>query len=335
MNRNKLESLMETYIEKNVRPASEQKQVRNLLLGEKRVRIIDRWADLDGDYHSAIKETVMSLTADKSMAIKRCKLFIQWLRKNTTEDIHVEWPPIDVSSRIDRLVFIMRTLHERPGNIAAFLSEKLWMSERTIEDDLSSIQYDELEGTSFLDQSFHMNGIARARGSIHFLSSVHPMLLMENLTSVVVMLQALLEKARNAACKEWAMLTACHAWNQLTDYAKGHVTRVMNAAYPQGDSVRLLFDELREMRAEESFRAEEDIRREAASQLMYCWKAECPCEVICREMDGSMTVYHGVPMTDCHNEDSVRLRLASGEEISLSFDIIASSRAMQNEAGLQ
>lgn len=335
MDRTKLESLIDTYIEKCVRPAAEKKQVRNLLLGENRGSFIARWEDLDGDYHSAIKDSVMSLTTDKSAAIKRYNLFIQWLQKNSKEDIRVKWPPIDVSSRIDRLVYIMRTLHEKPRNIAAWLSDKLWMSERTIEDDLSSIQYDVAIDNNFLNQSFQINGIARANGSIHFLSSVHPMLLMENLTSVVVMLQALLEKARNPACKEWAMLTACHAWNQLTDYAKGHVTRVMNEAYPQGGSVRLLFDELRKMRAEDSFRTEEDIRREAASQLMYCWKAGLPCKVTCREKDGSITEYHGVPLTECLNQDSVRIRLASGDEITLSFDIIISSQAIQDEAGLQ
>ena len=202
MNRTQIESLIGTYIDRFVRPAAEQKQVRKLLIGENRCGFLDRWADLDGDFHSAIKESVKSLTTDKGMAIKRYKLFIQWLQRNLTEDIHVEWPPIDVSSRIDRLVYIMRTFHEQPGNIAAFLSEKLWMSERTIEDDLSSIQYDVAVDNSFLNQSFQINGIARANGSVHFLSSVHPMLLMENLTSVAVMIQALLEKARNAVCKE-------------------------------------------------------------------------------------------------------------------------------------
>ena len=335
MNKNKLAALIGTYIEKSVRPSSEQKQVRNLLLGEGRGSFIDRWEDLDGDYHTAIKETVMALTSDKGMAIKRCKLFVRWLQKNTTAEIRVDWPPIDVSSRIDRLVYIMHLLHENPPNAAAFLSGKLWMSERSVEAELSSIQYDESVDFSFLGQSFRVNGITRARGNIHFLSSVHPMLLMENLTSVAVMLQALLEKARNPACKEWAMLTACHAWNQLSDYAKGHVMRVMNDTYPQDDAVRMLFEELRAMRPEESFRTEEDVRREAASQIMYCWKAQLPCIVTCREKDGSTKEYHGVPIAGFPDQDSVLMRLNSGEELSLSFDSILGSRAVQDEAGLQ
>lgn len=335
MNRSKLEMLINTYIEKRVRPASEQKQVRNLLLGEGRGSFINRWEDLDGDCHSAIKETVMALTSDKSMAIKRCKLFIDWLRKNTTAEIHVEWPPVDVSSRIDRLVYIMRLLHEKPRNVAAFLSEKLWMSERSVEAELSSIQYDETVDNSFLGQSFRINGIARARGNLHFLSSVHPMLLMENLTSVVVMLQALLEKARSPACREWAMLTACHAWNQLTAYARGHVERVMDEAYREDEPVRTLFAELKRMPAEESFLTEEEVRSEAASQLMYCWKAGLKCAVTCFGNDGGTVEYRGIPIGGLLDEDAVRIRLASGEELSLSFDSIISSRVLQDEAGLQ
>lgn len=334
MNQTELEALIRLYLEKHVRPASEQKQVRKLL-NEGRGSFIRRWEDLDGDWHGAVKESVMALTSDKGAAIRRYKLFIAWLKKNTTAEIHVEWPRVDVSSRIDRLVYIMRLLHEKPANIAAFLSEKLWMSERSVESELSSIQYDESVDNSFLGQSFRINGIARARGNLHFLSSVHPMLLMENLTSVAVMLQALLEKARSPACREWALLTACHAWNQLTAYAKGQVERVMAESYPRGDSVLMLFEDLKRMRPEESFLLEEEVRREAASQLMYGWKAGLQCAVTCREKDGSVTEVRGLPVGGFPQGDTVRLLLDSGEEISLPLDSILSSRVLQDEAGLQ
>lgn len=192
MNRNELQTLIERYINTQVHTKGEQELLRKLFLEASSSSFITLWVEYDGDYNISVRESVKSGTSDKQKTIDRYKKLINYLKRNTAEKIEVDWPPIDVSSRLDRLIYIMKILQTYPQDAAQFLSDKLWMSTRTVEKELSSIQYEDVtDPVGFLDQSFVINGITRANGTVQFLSSVHPMLLMENLTSVVVMIHAI------------------------------------------------------------------------------------------------------------------------------------------------
>lgn len=315
MNKDELQAIIERYIDTQLRLKSEKKLVQELFLGNKGTSFIMLWTEYGGDYGAAVRESVKSSTSDKQTTIDRYKKLIDYLKRNTTEYIEIDWPPIDVPSRFERLVYIMKILQTSPRDAAQFLSDKLWMSTRTVEKELSSIQYDDVtDPVGFLDQSFVINGINRANGAVHFLSSVHPMLLMENLTSVIVMIEALLEKAQKPAYKEWAMITAGHAWNQLTDYAKQRVEKVICETYKADSPILCLFDELKSLPVEGRFRTEQETAREALGLTLYCFKASVPCRYLCREKDGSLSEHVGYPYDIGVKDDSIGIRHADGSK---------------------
>lgn len=324
-------SLIKSYINTNVGSSAERQRLEKLFLGGDQSSFISLWEEYGGDYGTAVRETVKAYSSDKGKAIARFRGLTEYLRRRTGEALPVDWPPVDISSRMDRLIYIMKTLQTDTGNAVQLLSDKLWLSTRTIEGDLSSIEYENMaEPLGFLDQSFVINGIRRARGSVSFLSTVHPMLLMENLTSVVVMIEALLEKARQPAYKSWAMITAAHAWNQLTDYAQERIEEVMRRTYDADSPVLTLFEELKGMSADGRFRSEKEIARTAIDKAMYCFKAGLNCRFLCRERDGSLSEHIGYPYTLTDRDaDVIRIRRADGSEEDIPLSDIEGSEIIE------
>lgn len=332
MDRPELESLTAEYIDTCVRGAAEQERLRKLFLGGARNSFISLWEEYGGDYGIAVRETVKAYSSDKGKAVERFKGLTEYLERRTAQELHVDWPPVDVSSRLDRLIYMMKALQTQPPDAVQFLSDKLWLSTRTIEQELSAIQYENMaQPLGFLDQSLVISGIRRAHGSVSFLSSVHPMLLMENLTSVVVMIEALLEKANQPAYRDWAMVTASHVWNQLTDYARARVTDVMSRTYDDDSPVPRLFEKLKAMPPDSKFRSEAEIARDALDVAMYCFKAGESCKISCRERDGSLSEHIGIPVytTGTHADDVIRLRRDDGVEETIPLSTIAKSERIK------
>ena len=315
MKREELQFLTEQYISKRVHSKKEQNLLQKLLLGENETSFMTLWISYNGDYETAVRESVKSDPSNKQTTIERYKKFIDFLRRTTSEKISIEWPSIDVSSRLDRLIYIMRILQTNPKNAVQFLSDKLWMSTRTIEKELAALQYeDATDPVNFLDQSLIINGIRRSNKSISFLSSVHPMFLMENLTSVVVMIQALLEKAQTPAYKEWAMITAGHAWNQLTDYAKKKVEKMIPKTYDADSPVIQLFEELKTSATDGKFLTEQEGAKNVRSSALYACKTEEAYRYYCQMEDGTITEHTGTPFNIGRNDDTIRIRHQDGTE---------------------
>ena len=315
MKREELQFLTEQYISKRVHSKKEQNLLQKLLLGENETSFMTLWISYNGDYETAVRESVKSDPSNKQTTIERYKKFIDFLRRTTSEKISIEWPSIDVSSRLDRLIYIMRILQTNPKNAVQFLSDKLWMSTRTIEKELAALQYeDATDPVNFLDQSLIINGIRRSNKSISFLSSVHPMFLMENLTSVVVMIQALLEKAQTPAYKEWAMITAGHAWNQLTDYAKKKVEKMIPKTYDADSPVIQLFEELKTSATDGKFLTEQEVAKNVRSSALYACKTEEAYRYYCQMEDGTITEHTGTPFNIGRNDDTIRIRHQDGTE---------------------
>ena len=145
---------------------------------------------------------------------------------------------------------------------------------------------------------------------------------MENLTSVVVMIEALLEKAQKPAYKDWAMITAGHAWNQLTDYAKDRVESVINETYDAGSPVLCLFEELKTMPIDGRFRTEREIAQEALGLSLYCFKAGIPCRYLCREKDGSLSEHVGKPCDIGFDEDLIGIQHLVGTTEQININMV-------------
>ncbi|MGH4121854.1 MAG: hypothetical protein ACREV6_02790 [Clostridium sp.] len=171
---------------------------------------------------SGIKESTFSYVKEKNIPIAIYKSFVNFLREKYGVNILLEFPPLFESS-FDRQMFIVKALHEKGVGVTK-LEEKLWISDRTIEEDLHVLR--EQEGISFLGQRVKINGIQRKNGVIEFKSTVHPVFLALNLTQVVVMLEGLKNMMKEEAYKGYAFRLAVSIWKELSDYGRRRISEV-------------------------------------------------------------------------------------------------------------
>lgn len=171
---------------------------------------------------AAIKESVMSYTRDKNTAINVYKDFVGFIREKYQVNIPVVFPPA-FSSDFDRQMYIVKELHEK-GRGIAYLEDKLWVRDRTIEEDLAKLR--SVTGVSIMGQKISVRGVDRQRGNIEFESTVHPIFLALNLTQVVVLLQGLQHMAGDEAYKEYAVKLAANIWNELSNYGRRRIKQV-------------------------------------------------------------------------------------------------------------
>lgn len=175
--------------------------------------------DVQEAMSTAIKESVMAYTRSKEQAINVYKDFVSFIKEKYEVTILINFPPV-FPSDFDRQMYIVKELHEKGRNIAYF-EDKLWISSRTIENDLNKLRSD--YGVSIMGQKIRVRGIERQKGYIEFQSTVHPIFLALNLTQVVVMLQGLKHMTKDEAYREYALKVAVNIWNELSEYARRRI----------------------------------------------------------------------------------------------------------------
>lgn len=330
-----IENLIEEYLKTQIHDSKERSIVRKLLC-EGSASFLALYHSLDNEFAYAVQNSVRSYEGDKHAAIIRYKRYINWLSRRLNVSISISWPPVDISNRFERIIKMLQIMQEKPRNFVQEIEDRLWISERTIEGDLSSIQYDDSAENSFLNQSFKINGLRRARGTVEFMSSVHPILLLENLTSVSVMLQSLLEKATQPDAKEWALCAAAHIWNQLTEYAQTKVIGIFGRTYPTNSREYSLFEEIRSGRYRDGFIAEQEMHEHAIDQFMYCLKMNALCIVRYVQDDQEFEVTgwaYGI--IDEAGGSMIQLTDKTGDILKIPTDDIVYCGLLQDEAGLQ
>lgn len=171
---------------------------------------------------AAIKESVKAYTRDKNKAINLYKDFISFISEKYHIDIPIVFPPI-FTSELDRQMYIVKELHEK-GRGINYLENKLWVSDRTIEEDLRKLR--SYDGVSIMEQKIRVEEIERHKGNIEFQSTVHPIFLALNLTQVVVMLQGLRHMINDKVYREYALRLSVNIWNELSDYARNRIKQV-------------------------------------------------------------------------------------------------------------
>ena len=336
MDKEQMSTLIERYVHTHV-IANQRIVVMNLLIGKQTTEVKNHpgkddhksflalWEEYGGDVAIAIRETVKASTSSKSDAIARCRGFVGWLEGQTGETYDIDWPPVDVGNRFERIIYMMKVLQTEHTNLVEFLSDRLWISTRTIEDDLSVLMNEDrtADGT-LLNESLYVNGLSRGRGTIEFLSTVHPILLLENLTCLTLTMHALLEKAQEPGQHDWLITTAGHIWSQLTDYAKVRITEVTVQKYGKKGAVTRMLAELERGETPQGFTPERYISSDAANQLMFAMKEGAPCKVDYLNEEGHLIHLEGLPRFDQEHHERVLMETQSGEQIPISFTRVVS-----------
>lgn len=289
MKREELVQFIEKYIKQNIVGEKEKEFFHNLLL-DKKNSFIAQWDKADGDIVLAIKNAVVGDPGGKTEALLRMKRFSSYLKRQGVE-FDVDWPPIeDIGNRYERLVFILREMqtYERTDgligeNATSYLAAKLWVSERTIDEDFSYLKSpgDSSLPKSIFRESLVINGMKRSKGVVEFASTAHPVFLVENLTSILVMTEALLEKAKDSLYREQAMVTARRIWKQLTPYARERIIALLHEAYTDNSEELRLFSVMVEgVDAEtNAFREERTEHMSPMGSLLNAMKMATPCRV--------------------------------------------------------
>ena len=178
-----------------------------------------------------IEYSVKSYTRDKDIAINIYKDFCAFLKGKGIETI-VSFPPISVSNSFERLMFISKYLQD-PRHKVSDLEDLLWVSDRTILNDLKKLRGKDEDPIQICGKVFKIDDLERGRDVVHFPSTAHPLFLTPNLTQVLVTLKGLKAMCDDPLYAEYARLVAADIWEQLSDYAKTRIHFVLSELLPE------------------------------------------------------------------------------------------------------
>ena len=145
------------------------------------------------------------------------------------------YPPIAVSNNFERLMFIAKYLQDPEAHIDD-LPDLLWVSSRTVEDDLKKLRARPGEtnedAIQILGRPFTIPETSRENGTLTFSSTTHPLFLTWNLTQVITALKGLHIMCTQPSYRYYALTAAADLWMQLSDYAKKRITYVCGNLLP-------------------------------------------------------------------------------------------------------
>lgn len=210
----------------------DSKTVQNLLKGDAPFSLSRQPSYEESEYLAEnIKLSVCGYVRNKDVAISIYKNFIEHLRKNGVE-LPIQFPPISVSNSFERLMFIAKYLQD-PRHKISDLPELLWVSERTISDDIIKLRGRDDDPIQICGKVFKIDDTERGRDMLHFESTAHPLFLAPNLTQILVTLKGLKEMSLNPLYKDYAHYVATDIWEQLSDYAKTRIYFVLSELLPE------------------------------------------------------------------------------------------------------
>lgn len=301
-----ISDFLKKYYDDNSYDKSFKKSTVSNLLGMLQEKY--RASGLDEDeMQMAVKEVVTSYSSNKGSAIKILTKFLAYLKKEHHFDVEVQFPQIDISNSFERQMYLAKVLQNNEVTVEQ-LSEELWISKRTIDEDLSRIRTDSADPIQICGKPFVINETERRNGRLSFASTVHPFFLTFNLTQVITTLKGLKAMCEDPALKSYATLSAAAIWQQLSDYAKERIIFVLTNLMPD----ELAWYRNLDVEIAQSFQTEYECRRtEGAGVIMDCMKNEKPCFVE-YEQEDKTTVF----LSDCRFVP----RSYEGESIEVTSD---------------
>lgn len=204
-----------------------------------------------------IRDSILNYPNKKDSQVAIYKKFVAFLNEKKGIPVKVDFPKISLDSSFDRQLFIVKYLQSEDARVKD-LPEKLWVSSRTIESDLARIQGKTEDKISVGGREFFIpeKSMPRHLGRVTFESTLHPLFLTENLTQVIILLEGLKRMSENPDYQRYAETTATNIWEQLSDYAKDRIHKVIGPILPGDIS---WYDKL-ELESNNTFSRERDCR---------------------------------------------------------------------------
>ena len=302
---------------------------KTLLTGDKPYSFTEQDVYWESEYLSyTIKNSVMAYSSNKDTAIALYKDFVDYLKKNGVSVPVIEFPPIPVANTFERLMFIAKYLQDKDNRICK-LKDVLWVSERTIEEDLSRLRGIE-DPIQVCGRKFFIPDTERRDSTLLFQSTAHPVFLAENLTQILVMLKGLKAMSENPLYKPYAMQTAVEVWDQLSPYAKKRIRFVLKDLMPEDYEWYSSLESISDSRNDEEeyhFHTEEACSRvynNGPGVVLDCIKNGKSFYVE-YERDGQVYYYRDCVMEKGSYDSSGIVVNCSGERVQLLFDHVLRS----------
>ena len=225
-------SLIDSFARKRHTYKPYAKAYKALLNGDQSYSMKHQEVYYESEYlPMTIRSSVQAYANNKDIAIALYKDLISYLKDNGVPVPTVDFPPIPVSNTFERLMFIAKYLQDEEHRIAD-LPDILWVSSRTIEEDLARLRGD-TDPIQICGRRFFIPDTERRNGRVNFVSTAHPLFLAENLTQVLVMLKGLKAMSADPLYRQYALQTGQEIWEQLSPYAKKRIGFVLSELLPE------------------------------------------------------------------------------------------------------
>ena len=226
--------LIDEFVNRNQRNRNKIyfKICKTVLLGNRPYSLNSRPGFSESEYlPDNIEASVTIYSSNKDTAIAMYKDLVAFLKRKGVDVPDVSFPPIPVSSSFERLMFIAKYLQDKNNRISQ-LPKLLWVSPRTVEEDLSRLRGYE-DPIQVCGKKFCIPDTGRQEGTIQFPSTVHPLFLAENLTQILVLLKGLKKMSADPLYEPYALQTGREIWDQLSPYAKNRIRFVLKELMPE------------------------------------------------------------------------------------------------------
>lgn len=262
-----------------------------------------------------IVETVRSYSSSKATAIEVLKEFQGHAEMKYGIRAMISYPKVDISNSFERMMYIVKFLQDSEKTMAD-LYDEIWVSERTLEEDLAKLRGK--DPIQVLGRQLLVKDIERRDGKVLFSSTVHPLFLTLNLSQALTMLMGLKVMARKPLYSEYAKVTATAIWNQLSDYGRNRLLKVLKELL--GEETRW-YESLSSFEPE-LFSTESEIgSKSPESAILDCMKNKKPINVEYLSEDGPAWLKDCRVLPGTFTGEGISV-ISNGQEHFLVFDKI-------------
>ncbi|QNO15939.1 hypothetical protein HYG86_14770 [Alkalicella caledoniensis] len=242
----------------------------------------------------SIKESVKAYSSSKDNAIDIYRKYLGFLSKEYGIHVEIDFPPIPVSISFERIMYIAKYL-QNPDHKVKDLADILWVSERTVLDDIAKLRGNTDDPLQVCGKKFIIEDMERRRGRVTMASTAHPIFLTGNLTQVIVTLKGLKSMSQDSAYRSYAIEMAKSIWTQLSDYAKERIIYVTTEMLPDEVEWYLSLGD----KDENSFYSEYMCSNtEGAGCVIDCLKNRKSCCIEYQEDDNTVVFYEDCMVRD-------------------------------------
>lgn len=254
----------------------------------------------------AVADTMSALQMNKFTIYEMIAEFFKYLNRpkgfnlNLRIEDYLEKPEKD---NMARRIAILKSLHGRTLTLDN-LVDQYSVSDRTIREDLNKIE----NGIEVLGNEIKIELNRIRNKGISYKTTVHPVVLMLNMTEVYALTVGLKKISKRTAYETVLNDLADYIYNQVSDYGKDLIDKTLRV---HDEHTGIRFDN----RMENSFRSEDEMLKNRKNRLVYFEKLGHACGLrITIDCDGEVEVIEGGRITSFGGQ-MIRIRHDNDERV--------------------